>query len=232
MEFSLRKVTQVIRERIWLIAIATVAAVFFAFLATKFLITPKYTSTATLYVQNVENRQIDVGINMVDLSAAIKLVDTYIVVMESDLVMDRVADSVGNGYKGSDIREMFSAASEKETEVLRINVQHEDPVMAQNIAEAVLIAAPSELMRVVKAGAVEVIDHASYPTQQSSPDMTMNLLLGALIGLALSLIAVLLSDLLKVQIKDEQDLTETFTVAVIGAIPEISNLELNAKEKV
>ncbi len=232
MEFSLRKVTQVIRERIWLIVIATIAAVFLAFLATKFLITPKYTSTATLYVQNVENRQIDVGINMVDLSASIKLVDTYIVVMESDLVMDRVAARVGNGYKGSDIRGMFSAASEKETEVLRINVQHEDPLMAQNIAEAVLLSAPSELMRVVKAGAVEVIDHASLPTQQSSPDMTMNLLLGALIGLALSLVIVLLSDLLKVQIKDEQDLTETFTIAVIGAIPEISNLELNAKEKV
>ena len=232
MELSLRKVTQVIRERIWLIVIATIASVLLAFLATKFLITPQYTSTATLYVQNVENRQIDVGINMVDLSASIKLVDTYIVVMESDLVMDRVAARVGNKYKGSDIRAMFSAASEKETEVLRINVQHEDPKTAQKIAKAIVDVAPDELMRVVKAGAVEVIDDASLPNSQSSPNMSMNLLLGALIGLALSLVAVLLSDLLKVQIKDEQDLTETFTIAIIGTIPEISNLELNAKEKV
>ncbi len=232
MELNLRKVTQTIRERAWVIVLATVAAIILSFFVTKFLITPKYTSTATLYVQNTENRQIDVGINMVDLTAAIKLVDTYIVVMESDLVMDGVAEKVGNEYTGTEIREMFSASSENETEVLRINVENKDPQMAQKIAEAVLLVAPDELMRVVKAGAVEVIDHASYPEEPSSPDMNLNLLLGALLGLAISLVAVLLIDLVKVQIKDEQDLTDMFHVAVVGIIPEISGLDLNTKEKV
>lgn len=232
MELNLRKITQTIRERAWMIALATVVAIVLSFLATKFVITPEYTSTATLYVQNTENRQIDVGINMVDLTAAIKLVDTYIVVMESDLVMDEVAKKVGNDYTGAQIREMFSASSENETEVLRINVQNEDPLMAQKIAEAVLRVAPNELIRVVKAGAVEVIDHASYPEKPSSPDMNLNLLIGALLGFAISLIAVLVIDLLKVQIKNEQDLTDAFHIAVVGVIPQISGLDLNTKEKV
>ncbi len=231
MELNLRKVTKTIAEKIWIIVFATVVAAILSFFVTKFLITPQYVSTATLYVQNTENRQIDVGINMVDLTAAIKLVDTYIVVMESDLVMDEVAQNIGNQYTGEEIREMFSAASEKETEVLRINVKNEDPEMANKIAEEILRVAPDELIRVVKAGAVEVIDHASYPTVPSSPNMRWNLFLGTLLGLLLSLIAVLLAEFLKVQIHDEDDLTEIFNIAVIGSVPEVEAANINAKEK-
>ncbi|MBE6915963.1 MAG: hypothetical protein E7471_04945 [Ruminococcaceae bacterium] len=231
MELNLRKVTKTIAEKIWIIVFATVIAAILSFFVTKFLITPQYVSTATLYVQNTENRQIDVGINMVDLTAAIKLVDTYIVVMESDLVMDEVAQNIGSQYTGEEIREMFSAASEKETEVLRINVKNEDPVVANQIAEEILRVAPDELIRVVKAGAVEVIDHASYPTVPSSPNMKWNLFLGTLLGLLLSLIAVVLAEFLKVQIRDEEDLTDIFNIVVIGSVPEVEGTNINAKEK-
>jgi len=231
MELNLRKVTKTIAEKIWIIVFATVIAAILSFFVTKFLITPQYVSTATLYVQNTENRQIDVGINMVDLTAAIKLVDTYIVVMESDSVMDEVAQNIGSQYTGEEIREMFSAASEKETEVLRINVKNEDPVVANQIAEEILRVAPDELIRVVKAGAVEVIDHASYPTVPSSPNMKWNLFLGTLLGLLLSLIAVVLAEFLKVQIRDEEDLTDIFNIVVIGSVPEVEGTNINAKEK-
>lgn len=231
MELNLRKVIKTIAEKIWVIVFATVAAAILSFLVTKFLITPQYVSTATLYVQNTENRQIDVGINMVDLTAAIKLVDTYIVVMESDLVMDEVSQNIGGRYTGEEIREMFSAASEKETEVLRINVKNEDPVMANRIAEEILRVAPDELIRVVKAGAVEVIDHASHPIVPSSPNMTWNLFLGTLLGLLLSLIAVILAEFLKVQVRDEEDLTDIFNIAVIGTVPEIEGENIIAKGK-
>lgn len=231
MELNLRKVTKTIAEKIWIVVFATVVAAILSFFVTKFLITPQYVSTATLYVQNTENRQIDVGINMVDLTAAIKLVDTYIVVMESDLVMDEVAQNIGSKYTGEEIREMFSAASEKETEVLRINVKNEDPAMANRIAEEILRVAPDELIRVVKAGAVEVIDHASYPMEPSSPNMKWNLFLGTLLGLLLSLIAVVLAEFLKVQIHDEEDLTDIFNIIVIGSVPEVEGANINAKEK-
>lgn len=231
MELNLRKVTQTIRDNVWIIVLTTLLAAVLSFFVTKFFITPKYTSTATLYVRNTENRQVDVGINMVDLTTAIKLVDTCIVVMESDTVMDEVAQQVGGEYTGEQIREMFSAASEKETEVLRINVKNEDPGMAQKIASAILYIAPDELIRVVKAGSVEVIDQASYPIMPSSPDMKVNLLLGTLLGFLLSIIVVVLVDVLKVQVRDERDLTDVFNVAIIGTVPDFGGKNINAKEK-
>lgn len=229
MELNLRKIVQILRDRWWVIVLFTILLAVIAFFYTKLLITPKYTSTATLYVLNTQNRQVD-AISINDLTTAVKLVDTYIVVMESDLVMGEVARTVGGDYTAQDIRDMFTASSEKETEVLRVNIENEDPARAQEIANAILKVAPAEIIRVIKAGTVEVLDAASLPQEPSSPNLRLNVILGALIGLLLSVITILLIDLLNLQVKEEQDLTELFTLPIIGAIPIIQVMDLKAKE--
>lgn len=231
MELDSRKVLQIIRQNVWIIVLFTMLAAIASFVVTKFFITPEYVSKATLYVQNAETRKEGAGINTADLTAAIKLVQTYTVIMESDLVMDEVARQVGGQYTGAQIRGMFSAESVNETEVLQINVKNESPQMAYNIAAALLRVAPDELMRVIKAGAVEVIDYASYPKHPSSPNMKQNVVRGTLLGFLLSLVILVMLELFKTKISDEQDLAAIFSVATIGVVPEFESQNINAKGK-
>lgn len=220
MELDVREILEILWRKIWVILGCTVAGAVLVFLYTFLLVDPQYTAKTTLYIYNNDNRQ-TVGITANDLTASQKLVDTYVLILKSDVVLQKVAKQSGLTYTVSQLNQMISASSMNGTEVLQVSVSSKVPQHAAKIANTVVSVGRDEIMRVVKAGSVEPIDVATVPQVPSSPNIPMNTVIGGLLGLVLSALAVIVLEMLDTRVKSEADLTNLFDAPIIGVVPSL-----------
>lgn len=242
---DLLKLFKVVLNKLWLLILVAVVFAVVAFAITKTLIKPEYEATSKLYVYNKSDVGSSGAVSSSDISTSKVLVNTYIVVLQSDSVLGQVVDTIsqyqglaGFEYLGTEpyttkkLREMLSAGSINNTESFSVTVTANDPFEAKFINDAILYFLPDEIIRVVKAGAVEIIDKASIPTQPSSPSVLKNTVIGGLLGGVLAAAVVVIMALLDNVIHTEDDLEEEFPdVSVIGIIPDFNPDKVQPKSQ-
>lgn len=219
-DLNLRQIVTILWRKVWLLILIMILFGAAAFSYSYWLITPLYSATTAMYVYNQQNRA-NSSITSSDLTTSQKLVSTYIVVLKSNSVLDKVSRDLDNKYSAQQIRKMLSASSIDGTEAFEIKVTHRDPEVAQTIANTIAYAAPAEIIRVVKAGAVEVIDYAGLPETPSYPNIKLNTAIGAFAGLAVAILIVLLMAMADTKVHTEEDLTEVFEIPILGVIPKL-----------
>lgn len=219
---NLVKLVLYILKRIWLVIIC--AGIGFAGMYgyTRFYKKDTYTAYATMYVlngnPNVVNYQYA---NANDLSSAMMLVDTYMVVIRSSKVMDAVAERLAKDYPGIStgfISSSLSMGSVKDTSIFQVYCSTADPKLSADICNAVVDAAPAEIIRVVSAGNIEVIDYAEPPRNPDNRNPIRKGTMGALVGGALAAAVLLLFFLLNHKVSDAEELTESYTPPVLASV--------------
>ena len=115
--------------RIWVVILAGFIAAGIGFSIAAFAITPTYSSSIMLYVNNSSISLNDVGfsISSSDLTAAQSLVKTYNVLLKNRTTLDRVIEETGITYAWDELYDMIKASSVDETEVMKITVTTIDP---------------------------------------------------------------------------------------------------------
>ena len=234
-EIDLTNLFKALIAKLWLIVLVAIAFAVLSFFVTKFLIAPKYQATSKLYVFNKSDVNTTGAVSSSDISTSKILVNTYIVVLQSDSVLGQVVDTIAE-YQGKEgfeflgtepyttkqIREMVSSGAINNTESFYVTVTAHDPYEAKFINDAILYYLPDEIIRVVKAGAVEIIDKASVPETKSSPSIVKNTLIGGVLGGVLISAVVVVMALLDTVIHEEEDLENEFPeIPVIGIIPDV-----------
>ncbi|HPF19527.1 MAG TPA: Wzz/FepE/Etk N-terminal domain-containing protein, partial [Bacillota bacterium] len=210
-----------------LILLITVLSGVLAFSVSQFGLTPYYESSVKLFVNNSRIGQADTT-SISDLNASERLVNTYMEIVKSNTVLQKVSDSSGTGHSVAQLKQMVSTQSVKNTEIFYVTVTSDDPAGAQKLANQIAKDAPAEIMDFVEATSVKVIDYATLPTEPSTPNVKLNTAIGFLLGLILSVLLVLLLDMLDVTIRSEEDLTKLVDIPVLGVIPTIDMLDSKA----
>lgn len=217
-------ILQILKKRILLITACTIICGAVAFFISKVILTPIFSANVSMYVYNGEERS-DQSITVSDLNTSQKLVQTYIVVLTSNTVLEKVSNRLDNRYTIDNLRHMISTAVIDNTEAFSITVENSDPAEAKKIANTIAKIAPNEILRVVKAGAVEVIDYAKQPTHPSSPNVIRNIVVGAVLGFLFAAILAIAAAMMDTTIRCEADLTEHFDLPVLGVIPTLVDIE-------
>lgn len=217
-EITLQEIFSILWGRALLIILCTLLGGVLAFGVTAFMISPEYTAKVSMYVNNSEGKQ-DAYMNINDINASQKLVSTYVEILKSDTVLNKVIEVAELEYTATDIREMMSASSVNGTEIFEIKVISKDPEESALIANTIAEVGPEEIVRVVKAGSVELIDPAKVPTNPSAPNVMLNTIIGVMLGGVLSVLGVLVCAMLDTRIKTEEDLEKVYALPILGAIP-------------
>ena len=229
MELDLKDIFLILRRRCLAIVAITVLCGLGAWLVTSFLITPLYSASVSMYVSSDPSRENTNSVTTSKLSASAQLVDTYIVVLESNSVLQEVINLLQLPYEPDVLRSKMQASSINGTEAFSITITVPDPEMAQLIVNTIAEVSPSEIIRVVKVGSVEVIDWATLPTQPSSPSVVRNVLLGVLLGLVVSCFVFILIEILDTTIRREEDITKGLGVPLLGVVPKL--VEVNSTKE-
>ena len=222
-EIDLRKVFSMLKKRVLYIILGTLITAVLAGCVTEFFITPKYNASCTLYVySNTDRVSTDSSIGSSELTASQQLVNTYIVVLESDSVLQQVIENLELEMTVSQLRSMISCAQINETEVFQVQVTSAVPALAADIANAIADVAPNAIVDMIKAGGVSVIDYAKVPTSPSSPNFKLNIFLGAAAGFIVFFLIFFIKEIFSTTVTEESDLTREFKdIPVIGTIPRL-----------
>lgn len=219
LELDLQKLILAYLRKWWLLAGCAVAAALLAGWFTVNFITPLYSASVTVYVNNAGRDQKINYITGSNLETAQHLVNTYIQIIESDSVLEKVSAAGRLGMEAKEIRACMRAAQKGEAEIFEVRITHPDPQMAARIANAVAEVAPGEIESFVEGSSTKVIDYAKEPNAPSSPNLSKNVVLGGMIGGLLAAAYITLVFLMDVRIKDEEELAVLFNLPVLGQIP-------------
>ncbi len=226
-EIDLWKLLMVFAQRWKLILASGLAAALLAFFYTAQFVTPLYRASVTIYVNNINANETIEYISASNLATAQQLVNTYVSMIRSDTVLDKVAQSAGLDYSAGDIRSMMAAAQVDETELFDVYISHPDPEMAARIANAIADVAPSEIAEFVEGSSTKIIDYAKVPSHYYTPSYQRNIMVGGVIGCLMAAVYVFLGYLLDVRVKDEEDLAALFDLPLLGQIPNFDESHKN-----
>lgn len=240
--FDLRRVIVALRKNLqWIVGCVIVGFVAL-FLISRFFLPAKYTSSISMYVNNNNDASAGTPININDINASQKLVNTYIVILQHDEVLNQVADRLMEEYteedldknigltevsgkkvlKAETLRKALTLSAVNGTEVLQIRAQTKNAMLSARICNLIAEVGPGVLERVIRAGSVEIIGQAEPVFEKTSPHTLRNSVIGALLGLIVSVGGVLLRFALDNTIKGEEDIKERLKIPVLGEIPDFS----------
>lgn len=219
-EISLQEIFIILWDKVGIILLCTVIGGLLSFGISYYVIDPTYTSRISMYVNNNRNPETTVA-NINDINASQKLVSTYIEILKSENILSRVSGFIGGTYTAHELYEMMSANSVNGTEIFEVKITTKDPEEAAHIANTIAEIAPEEIIRVVKAGSVELIDKAVPAKEPTAPNVLLNTIIGLMLGGVLSVLGVLIFAMLDNRVKDEEDLKKHYDLPILGAIPDL-----------
>ena len=214
-EISITKVLEIMKRCWAYIFIITLLFSIAAAVYTTNFVESRYTSTVKFYIVSDRNN----GQLGNELTAAKTLVDSYTVVLKnSDSFLQDVAEDSEVDYSISKLRSMINAASIDGTEAFYVKISDTDPQKAYAIAKAVEKFAPNEIINIVEAGSVKVLNPPKLPTTPDNPGIIQSVILGAFLGFVISALFFVLKNILDNHITTASDL-EIFGIPLLGSVP-------------
>lgn len=206
----------ILKKHIVMIVIAGILCGVLGFSATSLLIPKKYESHALLYVENSQQNSESVNIN--DINAAQKLVNTCQILFKSGTILDNLIANLDLPYTKAALNGMITASSVNGTEVMKLTVECGNPQEAHQIVNELVELSKQEFSRVIKSGSVEVIDYGEVNTTPSSPNVVLITIAAFVAGIALAYIFALVNDMLDVAIKPDDNIAQLYDVPLFAEI--------------
>ncbi|MBK5254206.1 MAG: hypothetical protein JJE03_07105 [Peptostreptococcaceae bacterium] len=218
-EIDLRQLFYLLRRNQKAIILITILLGLVTFLVSNFLITPEYSSTVKLYVNNKTVTNAD-SLTTSDLAAAQQLVGTYVAIIQSDLVLNAVIEQTGVNYSPEQIKEMMTAGSVNNTEVFYVTIQGKNPLECAEIADEIATSSPTKIAEIVEGSSVRILDRAKVNDKPVYPNVKLNTAIGLLLGFVVICLVIIIRNLMDNKIKFEEDIEAVTEIPIIGVITE------------
>ena len=130
-EIDLLQLAKALWHRAWAIVLVMLITAAMAFAGTKLFITPLYTASAMMYVNNSSISVGSTQVNLSDLTAAQSLVETYTVILKTRGTLEEVIKEANLPYDYEELSKMIEAGAVNSTEVFSISVTSASPEEAE-----------------------------------------------------------------------------------------------------
>ena len=191
-----------------------------ALLGSVFFIKPKYTSTTRIYVVNKTSD----NISTMDLQAGSYLVNDYKELIKSSEVLASVIDQEKLSMSAGDLSGEISVNIPTDTRVISISVTDTDAQRACDIANTVREVAAEKIKAVTKVDDVTTLESATKPSHPSSPNVKKNAAIGALAGVFLAVVGILVAEVLDDRVRRPEDIEEVLGMTLLGVVPDVDKL--------
>lgn len=190
-------------------------------LGSVFFIKPKYTSTTRIYVVS---RSSDTALTNQDLQAGAYLVNDYKEVITSSEVLSSVIDQEKLSMSAAQLSDEIAVDIPTDTRVISISVTDTDAQRACDIANTVRQVAAEKIKAVTKVDDVTTLESATKPSHPSSPNVKKNTAIGALVGVFLAVIGILVAEVLDDRVRRPEDIEEILGMTLLGVVPDVDKL--------
>jgi capsular polysaccharide biosynthesis protein len=230
-EIDLLDLCSVYLSQLPLLIITFIIGAMIAGLITFFMITPKYTASSKLYMVSASSGS---AIDLTDLNIGTSLSEDYEVLMQIRPIYEEVIEDLDLDYTYDQLLDMVSIGSINDTRVVKVTVTSTDPEEARDIANAIADKAVTYLPQLMETSAPNIAERAILPERKSSPSLTKNTIIGALVGLILCLAVLTIMYLLDDTLKTGDDVEKEFGIIPLTVIPEgdVQSISDKAEEEI
>ena len=223
-EIDLREIFMYLYNHLYVLIVSALIGAMLFYLASNLLMTKQYVSSTRIYVLNQQDQQ---TVTYTDLQTGTQLTKDYAKLVTSQTVTAQVIADLDLQNKYEDMRNitpgqlasMISVETLTDTRVIQISVTDVSPTRAQDIANAVRVAASQRIYEVMAIEAVNVVDTANLPEGPSSPNTMKNTAIGGVAGIVLAAAIYILIFLLDDTIKTPDDVEKYLGLSVLASIP-------------
>ena len=217
MEIDLLELFSYFMTKIWWIIGAFLIGALLAGLITKFAITPKYTATAKMYMVSSSSQSV---VDLTDLNIGQTISGDYVELLKTRPIVEDVIQEQNLDYSYGQLVSMLNLSVVNNTRIIRIDVTSTDKKEAMNIANALAEKGVKELPKLMETPAPHIAEYAIVPVNKSSPSLTKNTMIGALLALFIMLAIFTVQFLLDDTFKTADDIQREFGVMPLTVIPE------------
>ena len=187
--------------------------------------TPMYTSSTTLLLAGSESggEETTNSITTTDITLNSKLVSTYSVLVKSKDVLDQVINNLGMDISWESLKNNVKVSAVEDTEVIEISVTTKNTEDSAKIANEIAKVFTEKVAEIYNINNVHVVDEAEVEYIPSNINHKKDVIIFAFIGLVVSVIYVLISNMLDTTIKTAEDIEREFKVPVLASIPVYEN---------
>ena len=203
-------------KKVFILFTAFYVAVF-SFLGTYFFIQPTYTSTTR---QATDNNNLSAQ----DLQAGAFLVKDYKEIITSNDVLSEVIKDEKLNMTEAELAKMISVDIPTDTRLISISVKAKTGQDAQVLANKVREVASKKIKNVTKVEDVTTLGEAKLPESPSSPNIKLNVLLGAVLGAFLAVVGVLVREILDDRVRRPEDVEDVLGMTLLGIIPDTDKI--------
>ena len=230
--YTIKELIRLFLSKIWLLILVTVIGGVTGFCISKFILPLQYSSYISMYIQCYTN--INDNSNENDITKSKQLINTYIQVLRSDAVMEAVGDTLMEEFNEDVLSESFSIADGKispgslrsalnitsvaDTSAITIVATTKNPELAAAVCNAIITPAEQFTTSAIGVGSIKTIDTAKVYNAPISSNIMKNTVLGAMAGLFIIMMIILLLDYFDNTIKSSEKLSDMFDKAILGEI--------------
>lgn len=214
-EIDLRELFFVLLGKIWIIILAAALGLGLAAGCTLAFIQPIYSSTSMLYVMS-KSTSIT---SLADLQVGTSLTQDYQVFITSRPVVDKVIEDLELDMTYEAFIGEVTVENPSNSRFIYITVNHTDAYMAKTIVDKLTDVSAERMGTIMKTEQPNVADYGHIPENQTSPSLTKNALIGAMLGLVISVVCILVLYLMNDAIHTTEDVEKYLGINTLGLIP-------------
>ena len=203
-EIDLGALFQCLLKKWWLIVICALIGAGLALGSTILLITPKYQSSAMLYILNKTTSVT----SLADIQIGSALTADFEVIATSKPVIDGAIETLkkeeGKTFTREQISKMLSVTNKEDASI---------------VANAVAKNTATKMGEIMKSDPPTTVENAETPKDPISPSLKKNTILGFLAGAVLVCAILVIQFLLNDNIKTEDDIEKYLGLSTLVAIP-------------
>lgn len=193
-----------------------VAGAVVVFLLTFFLVTPKYTATARMYITSGSNSVVDLS----SLQVSTQLKADYQELIKSNNILQDVIDNLSLDEDVDTLKGQVAVTNPSDTRILNISITTENAQLSADIANELAKQAKTYLPKVMKTDEPNVFEEAQVPEKKSSPSYQKNALIGGLLTALLYCAVIIIKHVMNDTFVTPDDINKAFGVQPLATIPE------------
>ena len=223
-EIDIWRIIKVVWHRLWAVILVAALGGTLAFAYASYAIKPKYQASTLMYVNtgdlSVGNASI---ISAASLSTAQRLVDTYVVILNSRTTLEAVIEQAGlqGKYSYEALKSMIHAEAVNDTEIFQVTVVSTNAQEAANIANTIYPVLKEKIQAIMGVESVEMVDRAVPNPRKVSPNTTRYTAIGIIVGAVACAVLLVLIDFFDDVIRSEEDVKQVIDAPILAAIPDL-----------
>ncbi len=217
-EIDLLELFRAVLKYIKLIIVLCIVFGLGGFLGTKFLITPTYTASTSIYLtpQISESGSLDYSSQM----ANSLLVSNVTELLTQNNIMSEVAKNVGI-ESASKVKSYLTVTNQSNTQIITVTATTDDPKLSKDIANGTVNTFIKTMQKNLNVRNIEIVDNAKLSYVPSGPNIKKNTMLATLVGGVIGVVYAVLRFLFDNRLRTKEEAEKYLGIPVFCEIPEL-----------